>query len=310
MPALSTPPWALILAGGDGTRLRPLTTRIVGDARPKQFCPILTGETLLESTRHRVELLVPWPRHLIVVSRPHQAYYSHLATELAPGRLVVQPQNRGTGAGIVYSLLRLTYLVGDAPVAIFPSDHGVSDDRAFIGYVRRAVEVVHARRDIVVLLGVEAAYPETDYGWIEPGDPALAIEGEPVLAIRRFWEKPSPSLARLLFEKGYLWNTFIMVGWVSAFLDLVRETVPELAFAFEPVRRTLGSAAERPAVEQVYAELASTNFSDCVLARAFDHLATVRVKGVAWTDLGSPERLIESLRSGAPRSARGQAKPA
>ncbi len=102
MPTSSTSLWALILAGGDGIRLRPLTTQIVNDLRPKQFCPILDGETLLDHTRRRVDLLVQAYRSLIVVSRPHEAYFRDLATELAPDRLVIQPHNRGTAPGIVY----------------------------------------------------------------------------------------------------------------------------------------------------------------------------------------------------------------
>jgi mannose-1-phosphate guanylyltransferase len=290
-----TPPWALILAGGDGIRLRPLTTQIVSDLRPKQFCPVLDGETLLDRTRRRVDLLVQSHRHLIVVSRPHEAYFRDLATELAPDRLLVQPDNRGTAAGIVYPLLRLTYLVGDTPVAVFPSDHAVSDALVFIGYVQRAVEVVHSRRDVIVLLGIEAGYPETEYGWIEPCNVPLPIDGEPVFPIRRFWEKPSPPLAQQLFEQGCLWNSFIMVGWVTAFLKLVWATAPDVIGAFEPARSRLGSVAEGAAVERVYSELPSLSFSDCVLARASDRLVTVRVKGVEWSDLGSPERLVASL---------------
>ena len=295
MRTSSTPPWALILAGGDGIRLLPLTTQIVSDLRPKQFCPILDGETLLDRTRRRVDLLVQSHRHLIVVSRPHEAYFCELATELAPDRLVIQPDNRGTAPGIVYPLLRLTDLVGDTPVAIFPSDHAVSDELVLIGYVRRAVEVVHTRRDVIVLLGIEASYPETEYGWIEPCDVPLPIDGEPVFPIRRFWEKPSPPLAQQLFERGCLWNSFIMVGWVTAFLELVWATAPDVIGAFEPVRSRLGSVAEGAAVERVYSDLPSISFSDCVLARASDHLVTVQVTGVVWSDLGSPERLVASL---------------
>ena len=299
MVTLSTPPWALILAGGDGIRLRPLTTQIVNDLRPKQFCPILDGDTLLDRTRRRVALLVPSHRHLIVVSRPHEAYFRDLASELAPDRLVIQPDNRGTAPGIVYPLLRLTSLVGDTPVAVFPSDHAVSDELVLIGYVRRAIEVVHMERDVIVLLGIEAGYPETEYGWIEPHDVPLPIDGEPVFPIRRFWEKPSPPLAQQLFERGCLWNSFIMVGWVTALLELVRGTVPDMIGAFEPVRSRRGSVADGVALEQVYGELPSIDFSHCVLARACDRLVTVRVKGVAWSDLGSPERLVASLyRSG------------
>ena len=295
MPTSSTSLWALILAGGDGIRLRPLTTQIVNDLRPKQFCPILDGETLLDHTRRRVDLLVQAYRSLIVVSRPHEAYFRDLATELAPDRLVIQPHNRGTAPGIVYPLLRLTHLVGDTPVAVFPSDHAVSDEPVLIGYVRRAVDVVRTRRDVIVLLGIEAGYPETEYGWIEPLHVPLPIDGEPVFPIHRFWEKPSRPLAQQLFERGCLWNSFIMVGWVTAFLELVRATAPDVIGAFEPVRARLGSVAEGAAVERVYAELPSISFSDCVLARASDRLVTVRVTGVGWSDLGSPERLVAFL---------------
>lgn len=76
--------WAVILAGGDGVRLRPRTTLGAGDARPKQFCPLLGGETLLDRTRRRVDLLVRSDRQVVAVSRPHEAYYRYLVDELAP----------------------------------------------------------------------------------------------------------------------------------------------------------------------------------------------------------------------------------
>ena len=100
MRSFSTPPWALILAGGDGSRLRSLTSQISGDPRPKQFCPIVDGETLLDRTRRRVDLLTRTDQQVVVVSRPHEPYYRDLALELSLDRLVVQPSNAGTGPGV------------------------------------------------------------------------------------------------------------------------------------------------------------------------------------------------------------------
>jgi mannose-1-phosphate guanylyltransferase len=159
--------WSLILAGGDGTRLGSLTRQIAGDTRPKQFCQLLDGDTLLDRTRRRVDLLARFDRQVVVVTREHARFYGRLADDLAPGRLVEQPANRGTAPGVLYPLLRIAELGGDVPVAIFPSDHFVDDDPVFVGAVSAAVDAVEARPDLVVLLGIEATEPETGYGWIE-----------------------------------------------------------------------------------------------------------------------------------------------
>ena len=86
-----------------------------------------------------------------------------------------------------------------------------------------------------------------------------------------------------------------MVGWATAFPELVQATAPDVIGAFEPVRSRLDSVAEGATVERVYSELPSISFSDTVLARAPDRLVTVRVKGLTWSDLGSPERLVAAL---------------
>jgi mannose-1-phosphate guanylyltransferase len=116
-------PWTLILAGGDGVRLRGLTRRISGDTRPKQYCALDHDETLLERTRRRAALVGGDEREVVVVSRAHEAYYRYLFREMSEERVVVQPENRGTAPGILYPLLRIARLAGDPPVVVLPSDH-------------------------------------------------------------------------------------------------------------------------------------------------------------------------------------------
>lgn len=291
-----TPPWAIILAGGDGTRLRLLTAQITGDPRPKQFCPMIDGETLLDRTRRRVDLLTRFDRQLVVVSRPHEPYYGYLEPELTPGRLVVQPRNAGTGPGILYPLLRLRHLAGDVPVAIFPSDHYVGEDAAFIFYVQGALGVIAARPDVVALLGIEAESPETEYGWIEAAEHPLPLDGDAAFPILRFWEKPSVRLAERLMQRGALWNSFVMVGRVDAFLRLIWSGAPELVIAFDAVRRGLGTPDEAETLERVYGEITPVNFSERVLVPAIRRLVTLRVKGVEWSDWGNPQRVLATVR--------------
>jgi mannose-1-phosphate guanylyltransferase len=98
--------WVIILAGGDGKRLLPFTRRITGDERPKQFCAITGGETLLAQTRRRVARMVQEDQTLLVMTRTYEPIYSDRVAAVSPRRLVIQPFNHGTAPAITWSLVR------------------------------------------------------------------------------------------------------------------------------------------------------------------------------------------------------------
>jgi mannose-1-phosphate guanylyltransferase len=287
--------WGLILAGGEGARLRPFTRQVAGDERPKQFCPLLGGETLLEQTRRRAALTIAPERTLVVLTRDHERYYAPLLEELPAHCAVVQPESRGTAPAILYGLLRVAHWAPTGAVAVIPSDHWVSDDHAFMGHVEAALEAVEARLGLVILLGIAADRPETEYGWIEAGDPIPVRRGEPLFRVRRFWEKPSPEVARALWIRGMLWNSFVMVARVPALLALLAAALPRLVAAFAPARPALDTLRETEAIRKVYAPLPSTSFSDRVLASRPANLAVLPVSRVEWSDLGDPRRLLDTL---------------
>jgi mannose-1-phosphate guanylyltransferase len=133
---------AIVLAGGDGSRLTALTRRISGQEIPKQFCSIFENTTLLEQTTRRVSMAVPPTRTLLVLSRPHERFYKSFTCNVAGNNLVLQPHNRGTAAAILYALFRLIRQSRRGTVAIFPSDHYVSDDRRYMLHVEAASAVV------------------------------------------------------------------------------------------------------------------------------------------------------------------------
>jgi len=291
--------WAIILAGGDGVRLRALTRKIYGQDVPKQFCSVVGKETLLDQTRRRAALSVDSEKSIFVVSHAHERFYASQLSGVPSARLVTQPQNRGTAPAVLYSLLRLAKLAPEGSVAIFPSDHYVEDAAEFMRHVDLAFQTVRAHPEFTVLLGIKPETAETEYGWIEPSQAPVA-EASCAFRVRRFWEKPGLELAHDLVRRGCLWNSFVMVARLSTLLGIIATAAPDLYRRFNRIRRTFSTPVEEAAIRALYRDLDSLNFSEQVLEKNPLNLAVLPVFGVAWSDLGEPHRVMDVLaRTGA-----------
>ncbi|HEY0727567.1 MAG TPA: sugar phosphate nucleotidyltransferase [Pyrinomonadaceae bacterium] len=277
--------WAILLAGGDGTRLQSMTRAITGDSRPKQFVPVIGRSTLLDQTRRRVALSIDPSRTLIVVTQKHRRFYEPLANEISPSLLLEQPLNKGTAPAILYALLQVAAKSPKAIVALFPSDHFFADDEEFMSHIDVAIDAVRVQPESVTLLGITPTAPETEYGWIESQPSILAHAERSITRVRKFWEKPDASLASSLMQRGCLWNSFVMVGRVDALLKMTRAALPELYATFT------GSET----LAQIYSQIEDSNFSHQVLAARPEDLMVMRVGDVGWSDLGEPNRVLSTL---------------
>ena len=291
----NTQRWAIILAGGDGTRLQSLTRTISGDDRPKQFCPIIGGRTLLDQTRRRVALSVPTEQTLTILTETHARFYKPLLKDTSKNRLLVQPVNKGTAPAILFSLLRVAQLSPNATVAFFPSDHFFADDDEFMSHIDTAFSALETESSLITLLGIKPDGAEVEYGWIEPETSLLGSLSRSITRVKRFWEKPPLSLARRLMRQGSLWNSFVMVGRVDAFLKMTERALPELYEAFVAIAPSFGTDLERRALKDLYSSLSSSNFSHEVLASRPEDLTVMRVSDVGWSDLGEPRRVFSTL---------------
>jgi mannose-1-phosphate guanylyltransferase len=283
--------WALVLAGGDGTRLQELTRRITGAPIPKQYCPLLNGCSMLEATLLRARHFAPAERTLVVVNQYHLGIAGTQLRHVPAANVIVQPRNCDTGPGILLALLELARRCANATVAVFPSDHYVSDDRAFMKYVAEAAQLVDRSPENLALLGIAPDRPETGYGYILPGEPVSAADApRHAFRVRAFHEKPDAQLAKTLCDAGGLWNSFVTVFRLDRLFALLRRKVPE-HFA------RLARLRKRPQeVADVYRSLTPWNFSTAVLARVPERLIALRVENVHWNDWGTQASIEHSFR--------------
>ncbi|MBV8134934.1 MAG: NTP transferase domain-containing protein [Deltaproteobacteria bacterium] len=289
---------AIVLAGGEGTRLHSFTESVTGRPIPKQYCPISGTETTLQWTLRRVSLGIGRHSILAAVAAAHAEFYETQLTGIDERSLVVEPANRGTASAILHALLRLAKQTLDSAVAIFPCDHYVSDDCRFMSYVDLAFEYIQVFPQRVVLLGIKPRGPEVDYGWIEPGRPAVLGWSvfRDLLRVRRFHEKPPRAMAEELFRGGCLWNSLVLIGKTRTLLALMARALPDLYRSFSSVRPTLDTSLETEAIEFLYRNLPSADFSYGVLQKVFSSMVVLPVSGLEWSDLGTPGRLLAVLR--------------
>ena len=288
--------WIVVLAGGEGVRLKAFTREALGTDRPKQFCRIIGTRSMLRHTWDRARRLVPPERIITVITAGQERYLEEEAQGGVPGTVLVQPENKETAPGLLLPLLWIARRNPVATVSVFPADHFIGEEDRFEDHMRAAVRAaVHLRRR-VILLGVEADGPETSYGWIVPGELVGTRSGAEVYTVRRFWEKPDRPTADHLFASGNLWNTFILVGGVDAILGLARERIPEVYKPLRAIAPCLGKPAEAAALAQAYERLRATNLSRALLARHPEALMVLAARGISWCDWGDPDRILRSLR--------------
>jgi mannose-1-phosphate guanylyltransferase len=205
--------WGIVLAGGEGNRLKRFIQEYFGADAPKQFCAFVGRRTMIEQALRRAERIIPRKRLVVVATAHHRRYVFDAVTARPPGTILIQPANRETAPGILLPLVRVLHSDPDAVVAILPSDHFVLPGRRFMAAVSEAATYVSGDgSESVVLRGVEPTDAESDYGWVEPRSPAGVRSHLSIRPINRFVEKPSDGCARELMKKGWLWNTMVMVA--------------------------------------------------------------------------------------------------
>jgi len=285
----SLPRVSLLLAGGDGSRLQELTREVAGVPIPKQYCRLLRGSSLLEATLARAHLFSPHNQISVIVNENHLPLAKEQLKSLAKRNIFIQPLNRDTGPGLIFSLLNIERYYPDAIVAAFPTDHYIENNALFADYALRAAEAISEFPDKIAILGVVPDRLETGYGYILPAGALDTIDG--IHKVDAFTEKPDPTSARDIIARGGLWNTFVMIFKLSQMLTLLKEFAPDGFAAMSELRQSPEKAPE------IYASLGAWNLSTCFLARIPQHLLVVETADVGWSDWGTRESIERTYRT-------------
>jgi mannose-1-phosphate guanylyltransferase len=268
--------WSIVLAAGAGNRLASLTTDPVHGHIPKQYCSLEGGPSLLESALLRAWRVAGAARTVVVVAEGHAKWWCPIQSRWDGVRFVPQPLDRGTAAGLLLPLEEIRARDPGATVAVLAADHYVEDEVLLATSLRKAL--LHARRSgRIVLLGLEPDEEDGELGWILP-----SRSDRPRSRVAQFREKPGREVASLI-DRGALINGFLMAGNLSAWLEILRERVPDVVAAFH-------------AAGGHYSQIPRRDLSREVFEPAAGSLLVQRVPACGWSDLGVPSRVEKVLR--------------
>ncbi|PZN29328.1 MAG: hypothetical protein DIU71_14660 [Proteobacteria bacterium] len=284
--------WALVLAAGEGSRLRRLTTTLRGHSVPKQFCSLHGGLSLLHEALQRAEAVAAREHICTIVAAQHRRWWEHSLRHMSSANVIVQPENRGTGNGILLPLLHIMERDPEARIILLPSDHHVRDEAVLAQALREAVAQLEGRDREVLLLGLEPDEVDVELGYIVAGED----DGRGARAVRRFVEKPSEALARQLIFEGALWNVFVVAARAQALLEVFAARFPEVVAAMRAaVAHDAGNPTRPVAATRIYRSLPDMDFSRHVAQGSESVLRVVPVPPCGWSDLGTPARVAQVL---------------
>ena len=287
--------WAVIMAGGSGTRFWPLSRR----HRPKQLLPFASGGSLLRAAVDRVLPLVGPERVWVVTAAEMAAATRAQLADLPAEHVLVEPQGRDTAACVGWAAWRLAAERDDAVMAMLPADHLV-DGEALRDALRLSAR---AARELggLITLGVRPRSPETGFGYLQVGDEVPLAGGGRVRRVVRFVEKPPRAAAEaMLADGGYLWNAGMFVWTAASIRAAIRTHVPELAGRLDELMQEARGGGEEAALARLYPLLPRISIDYGVMEKASEVWAVP--VDFAWSDVGSWEGLAEVM--GGPEGVR------
>ncbi len=283
-----TPVFAVIQAGGVGTRLWPRSRR----RHPKQLLDMVNPRTMLQNTVDRVQPLIPAERIYVVTGAEYSAQVSEQLPDLPAANILVEPSGRSTAPSVGLAAVALSRLAPQGIMISLHADHVIADAARFRELLQVAVELAAEGR--LATLGIQPAYPETGYGYIERGRLVRRIHGVPVFAVNRFIEKPPAEQAAAYVRDGHhYWNSGSFVWRLDVILAAIQRWLPELYGQLERISQAWDTPKRQAVLASVWKDVRSVSIDYGVMERAEEIVAVPA--DIGWSDVGSWASLADIL---------------
>ena len=275
------------MAGGVGTRFWP-RSRV---KRPKQLLNIVDDQTMIQATIARLDNLIPYEQTYIVTTKPQKEEIFNQLPFLKSKNLIIEPKGKNTAPCIGLAAIILKQQNPEAVMAVLPADHRIQNETHF-RKVLAAAEILAARNDCLVTLGINPTYPSTGYGYIQINEKKDEVSGLEAYKVKTFAEKPDQKTAERFLKSGdFFWNSGMFIWKIETILSEIEKSLPDLYDGLMEIEKSLGTKNEKEVIQKVYCQIKSISIDYGVMEQSTNVFV---LKGeFEWNDVGSWEEVYK-----------------
>ena len=277
---------AVILAGGGGTRLWPLSTK----AKPKQFHKLVGEKTMIQDAIDRLDFLEP-KNIYVAINANYLKFVKELCPQIPNENIIIEPDKRDTASAMGFAACIIQHRTPGEVMAMISADHIIHNKEEFVEKLKLAEQIAKKEGNLNII-EVTATEPNTNYGYVKLGS---HIIGD-IYNIDSFTEKPDKETAEKFIKEGnYLWNTGIYVWRSDVLLDNFKNLKPETHAKFTQIMKILGTENETKAINEIYPTLEKISIDFAIMEAVNPNEIRIIKADLGWKDIGNWTALYEEL---------------